>query len=100
MSIILIKQYREHDDQDDTNEKLQKEFTENGIATVVVPADLQVEMVSNLGQFGIGENLAVIKAYGDSKVIRDAAKQLKIDLLTANVKSIILPADTSIETIA
>jgi len=100
MSIILIKQYREHDDRDEANKRLQSEFTDNNIATVVVPAGLDIEMVSELGNFGIGENLAVIKAYGDTKAIRDESVTLKADLAEVDVTAIILPADTSIEKIA
>lgn len=99
MSVILIKQYREHDNADESNDRLQSEFSDNGIATVVVPADLQVEMVSEMDGLGYGNNLAVIKAYADTKAVRGAAKQLKDDLSTAGIKSIILPADTSIEKI-
>jgi len=97
MSIVLLKQYRDTDDQIETNENLQKEFTDSGINSVVVPNGLSVEMITNLGQFGIGESVAVINTFGITKKILADAAQLKKELEENDIRAIILPYNTGIE---
>ena len=90
MSVVLIKQYREVDNQSVQNKKLQEEFAERGLAGVIVPSDTNVEWLDN------GE-LAIIKTYSDTTRVLEAAEQLQADLLAQDIDAIILPSNTDIE---
>jgi len=92
MSVVLIKQYRETDNQTVTNKKLQKEFLERDITSVIVPSEMNVEWINNDG-------LAIIKTYADTMKVLDAAEQLQADLLDVGIDSIILPCNTDVEVV-
>lgn len=96
MSIVLIKQYK--DDQSEINEKLQKEFSDNGVTTIFVPVDLTVEWLPYIGK----EHLAVIHQttrLGQLSHLQktNAVEKLKKDLAENDIHAIILPSGASVE---
>lgn len=96
MSIILIKQYLATDDTQDKkeeNEALQAAFLDDGANSVIVPSGLDVQWLPAIGS----KNIAVIKAYGDTEVIKNGADQLKKDLAENGISATILPSNTDVE---
>ena len=90
MSIVLIKQYTEKDNQKAINKALQADFTQRGITTVVVPSEVDVEWLNN-------GDLAIIKRYADTTKVKEAAEQVQADLLEKDIDSVILPTNVNIE---
>lgn len=90
MTTVLIKHYRETDNQAVQNKKLQDEFTQRDIVSVIVPSDCNVEWINDSG-------LAVIKTYSDTMKTLESAEQLQIDLKAAGVDSVILPTSVDVE---
>ena len=90
MSIVLIKQYTEKDNQKAINKALQADFTQRGVTTVIVPSEVDVEWLNN-------GDLAIIKRYTDTTKVKEAAEQVQADLLEQDIDSVILPTNVNIE---
>lgn len=98
MSIVLIKQYKETENQ--SNEELQVEFTKSGVDTVIVPYGLSVEWLPGIGTGQIAViNIDTSESVRLSQHVK-AAEKLKKDLealVGYKIQAIILPADTDVE---
>lgn len=97
MSIVLIKQHIETTTSEKDGKTIQTEFANTGMTAIICPPGVEVSMITSLGNFGIGANVAVINTYGDTKVIRDGADKVKTELKAQGIEAIILPINTDVQ---